>query len=115
MLPAGTVWENFPGKGGELSCSHAWSAHLISHLPELIFGLEQLKANWTSFRLKPEFILDEAAFALPLSTGLLTGKIKRTEVEFTIPEGVWAEIILPSETIYASGETIHRFVKRYGL
>ena len=112
MLPAGTVWENFPGKGGELSCSHAWSAHLISHLPELIFGLEQLKANWTSFRLKPEFILDEAAFALPLPTGLLTGKINRTEVEFTIPEGVRAEIILPSETIYAAGETIHRFVNR---
>ncbi|MBE6405567.1 MAG: hypothetical protein E7040_06050 [Lentisphaerae bacterium] len=110
MLPAGTVWEKFPDKGSECSCSHAWSAHPISHLPELVSGLKQLEANWKKIRLKPEFLLEEAEFSLPLPQGLLTGKItgsaENYSVEFKIPEGVSAEIILPSETIHASGKTV---------
>ena len=110
MLPAGTVWEKFPDKSSECSCSHAWSAHPISHLPELVSGLKPLEANWKKIRLKPEFLLEEAEFSLPLPQGLLTGKItgsaEKYSVEFKIPEGVSAEIILPSETIHASGKTI---------
>ena len=110
MLPAGTVWENFPAKNSEVSCAHAWSAHLISHLPELIFGLQQLTPGWDKVRLKPEFLLDKASFSIPLPQGILSGKMNKTGekylVEFTIPKGVAAEIELPSGTIRASGETV---------
>ena len=54
--------------------------------------------------------MKEAEFSLPLPQGLLTGKItgsaENYSVAFKIPEGVSAEIILPSETIHASGETV---------
>ena len=66
MLPAGTFWENYPVPNSELSCSHAWSAHPISHLPELIFVLKQLEANWKKIRLEPVSLLKHAAFFIPL-------------------------------------------------
>ena len=110
MIPYGTVSETFVGRGHtEDSCSHAWSAHAISHLPELIFGLKQLSSGWEKIRLKPEFFFD-ANFRIPLPQGILSCQIKGTKenysAEFDIPEGVIAEIILPDKTITASGEPV---------
>ena len=108
MLPAGTVWENFQQyTNSELSYSHAWSAHPIHHLPKLIFGLEQLNAGWNSIRIKPEYFPGNAQFSLPIQQGDLKGKIYGKEddfsVEFEIPDGVNAEIILPGEIIHSTG------------
>ena len=113
MIPSGTVWENFVlGNRSELSCSHAWSAHPICHLPELIFGVKQLTPGWKSLRLKPEFLLEEADFKIPLPQGMLSCHTRGSKDDFSatfvIPESVTAEIILPGETIIASGETITR-------
>lgn len=113
MLPTGTVWETFNDySGSEISFSHAWSAHPISHLPELIFGLEQLEQGWKKIRLTPECLLDQAEFQIPLPQGSLSAKIRKKKetfaLEVTVPEGVTAEILLPGETIFASGETIRR-------
>ena len=113
MLDAGTVWENFldtPGR--ELSCSHAWSAHIVSHLPELIFGIKQLKENWSELSLKIEFIFEDASFKIPLPQGLLSCTIKGTKENYAltieVPKNVKAIITLPDEIIIASGETIVR-------
>lgn len=89
MLPAGTFWENYPVPNSELSCSHARSAHPISHLPELIFVLKQLEANWKKIRLEPVSLLKHAAFFIPLPQGTLSGKMIEEDcvcsVEFDIP------------------------------
>ena len=113
MIPSGTVWETFlNNKGSEISLSHAWSAHPVSHLPELVFGLKQLESGWKRIRLKPEFLLQNATFKIPLPQGVLSCKITGTKedfsAEFIVPGGVEAEIILPEETIIASGEMVSR-------
>ena len=72
MIPAGTTWENFPKVNpGELSCAHAWSAHLISHLPELVFGFKQLSPAWENFSFEPFDGLEYADFIMPLPDNAL--------------------------------------------
>jgi hypothetical protein len=112
MIPSGTTFENFNVKStGELSLSHAWSAHVISHIPELVFGLEQLSAKWEKIRIKPNFILDEAKFTISLPQGILSINLRGTKDNYSgsieIPKNVDAEIILPNKTISASGEVIN--------
>ena len=112
MIPSGTTFENFNVKStGELSLSHAWSAHVISHIPELVFGLEQLSAKWEKIRIMPNFILDEAKFTIPLPQGILSINLRGTKDNYSgsieIPKNVDAEIILPNKTISASGEVIN--------
>ena len=93
MIPAGTVWENFPVPSpGELSCAHAWSAHLISHLPELFFGLEQQSPAWESIKLAPEKALGEAEAHIPLPQGTLVLKQDKNGFSYTLPPGVNAVI-----------------------
>ena len=93
MIPAGTVWENFPVPSpGELSCAHAWSAHLISHLPELFFGLEQQSPAWESIKLAPEKALDEAEAHIPLPRGMLVLKQDKNGFTYTLPPGVTAVV-----------------------
>ena len=108
MLPAGTVWENFPPeKTGELSCAHAWSAHPLTHLPELVFGLEQTAAGWEKITLSPLPLLDEAALALPLPQGMLTGSLRRTDagmkLQLEIPDGVEVLLHLSGESRLLKG------------
>lgn len=109
MIPSGTTWEIFDeAKSSEISYSHAWSAHIISHLAELIFGLKQLAPGWEKLRLQIEFLFDDIHFELPLPQGLLKCDIQKNSLEIVIPAGVNAEIILPDEIIYACGETVRR-------
>jgi hypothetical protein len=112
MIPSGTTFENFSLKStGELSFSHAWSAHVISHIPELLFNLEQLAPAWEKIRIKLNFILEEAKFAIPLPQGMLSINLKGNKENYSgsieVPPGVEAEIILPKETILANGKTIN--------
>ena len=91
MIPAGTTWENFPKPNpGELSCAHAWSAHIVSHLPELVFGLEQLSPGWEEIALdlKVPSGLSKAEFSLPLPQGELTLLYDGKDVISRIPPGV---------------------------
>jgi hypothetical protein len=112
MIPSGTTFENFSLKStGELSFSHAWSAHVISHIPELLFNLEQLAPAWEKIRIKLNFILEEAKFAIPLPQGMLSINLKGNKENYSgsieVPPGVEAEIILPKETIMANGKTFN--------
>ena len=91
MIPAGTTWENFPRPNpGELSCAHAWSAHIISHLPELVFGLKQLAPRWEDIELdyQPLPGVEEAELTLPLPQGELSLRYDGKNVHSQIPQGV---------------------------
>ena len=95
MIPAGTVWENFPNPNpGDLSCAHAWSAHLISHLPELVFGFKQLSPGWTDIEFDPHNMPDlaNAEFSIPLPLGKLSCSFigKNKDFHCNIPSGIRA-------------------------
>lgn len=109
MIKSGTTWETFKC-GYETSLSHAWSAHIISHLPELTLGIQQLSPAWKNIRLKPSFFMNEIHFKIPLPQGIFSCNIIKRKsnlfsAEFNFPERINAEIILPEETVYVSGKT----------
>ena len=91
MISAGTTWENFPNPNpGELSCAHAWSAHIISHLPELVFGLKQLSPGWEEISLDFHAIpgIEKAEFKIPLPLGELYLSYDGKDVKYEIPLGI---------------------------
>lgn len=108
MIPTGTVWENFPrGDYSGWSYSHAWSAHVISHLPELVFGLKQTGPAWKEVEFAPLALLDHARMTVPTPQGMIRGELERNgefaEASIVIPEGIHAVLRLPGETIRTNG------------
>ena len=110
MVPTGTAWETF-GKGdySGWSYSHAWSAHPLSHLPELVFGVKQTEDAWRKVEFAPLLsALDSADLVLPTPQGTIRASLKLSgntaELNFQIPAGICAQILLPGETIRTTGE-----------
>ena len=110
MVPTGTAWETF-GKGdySGWSYSHAWSAHPLSHLPELVFGVKQTEDAWRRVEFAPLLsALDSADLVLPTPQGTIRASLKLSgntaELNFQIPAGICAQILLPGETIRTTGE-----------
>ena len=108
MIPSGTVWETF---STGWSYSHAWSAHAISHLPELVFGLKQTAPAWREIELNPLLnVLESAEMKVPTPQGMIQGSLKSSgssvTVRFGIPAGIRAAIHLPDETVETDGEAV---------
>ena len=74
MVPDGGTWEhlNWVRDEGQ-SCSHAWSAHPLSHLVEILLGLEQLAPAWTQMAVSPQWELlpDSGRICFPAPQGVL--------------------------------------------
>lgn len=106
MLPTGTTWEVFDrGNYSGWSYSHAWSAHPVTHLPEIVFGLKQTAPAWEKVILEPLPLLEKASFRMPSPQGILSAAIEKENFCCSIPAGMQAEIRLPEETVHISGET----------
>ena len=99
MIPTSTTWEvfergNYPG----WSFSHAWSAHPLTHIPELLCGIVQLEPGWRKIRFAPLTTADvsHASIAIPVPTGLLKAGFRKEDDGFIgrleIPQGMSAEI-----------------------
>ena len=109
MIPTGTTWEVFErGDYPGWSYSHAWSAHPVTHLPEIIFGLKQTAPAWKNVILEPSPLMETASFRIPVPQGMLSVCIRKQDGESlfscSIPQGMCAEIRLPDETIHTKGE-----------
>ena len=109
MIPTGTVWEVY-GRGdyGGWSYSHAWSAHLVSHLPELVFGVRQTAPAWRQVELTPlAGLLKHAQMTIPTPQGTLRGNLTRhgdaADLQLEIPQGMSATLVLPAETVRTDG------------
>lgn len=115
MTADGTTWEMFGRDIGTYpgwSYSHAWSAHPLSHLPELLFGLRQTEPGWSGIRLEPfaSGAVTSAEMRVPTPHGPIDGAWSRNagtfSCTFRIPAGIRAEIRIPGETevIRSGGE-----------
>ena len=91
-------WSPPPGRD---SLCHAWSAHPIVHLSNIILGIRQETAGWTKIKFKPllsELESSEGTVATPLGDIKSSWKVvdNQATVKLALPEGVSAEVELPS-------------------
>ncbi|MBN1807460.1 MAG: alpha-L-rhamnosidase N-terminal domain-containing protein [Planctomycetes bacterium] len=91
-------WEANPGKG---SLCHAWSAHPVVHLSNILLGIWQAEPGWKSIRYEPVFTHATSAeggvatpFGVVRSSWRMSGNT--VEVSLNLPEGVRAEVVLPN-------------------
>ncbi|MFZ4778506.1 MAG: alpha-L-rhamnosidase C-terminal domain-containing protein [Terrimicrobiaceae bacterium] len=99
MVKHGTTWEGFTPRVGDESFSHAWSAHPLYHLMQIIGGIRQGSVGWKSIIFQPVFIGDEADVTVPTPLGKVCSVWKRVDnvihLSLSLPTGVSAEVRLP--------------------
>ncbi|MCC7147098.1 MAG: hypothetical protein IT443_11690 [Phycisphaeraceae bacterium] len=113
MIPYGGTWESFPNEdigGGKTqqigngTCSHAWAAHPIYHLPGSLGGITQADVAWKKITFAP--VLDvpdthRASAAVPTPKGLIQSSWSRqgdsVQVSLSLPRGIEALVSLPNQ------------------
>jgi len=99
MAEHGTTWENFAPRVGDESFSHAWSAHPLYHLMQIIGGIRQSAAGWKEILFQPCFMGDESDVSVPTPQGTIQSIWKQNEkevnVSLSLPEGISAIVMLP--------------------
>jgi hypothetical protein len=87
-------------KPGYQSLCHAWSAHPIVHLADILLGVRQVSAGWSEVEIAPCFCgVGTARGRVATPHGLIRvfRKLKGKTAEFSIavPHGVKARVLLP--------------------
>jgi len=102
MLDRGltTTEEIWNGKLGKDSLCHAWSAHPIVHLSDILLGIQQESVAWKTVRFSPTFAgVSSARGKVATPKGEIEAewvkKGGRTAVRLDLPKGVKAIIDLP--------------------
>lgn len=98
MVEHGTTWECFDPEPGVMSHSHAWSAHPLFHLMQIIGGITQTAAGWKEIQFCPLFIGDEGGSTIPSPRGQISSHWQRRRgavcVTLSLPKGVKAIVHL---------------------
>ena len=90
------LWER--PDGGASAC-HAWSAHPIVHLHNIILGVTQSALAWKSIRFAPVFMGKSASGKVATPLGEVEVSWARAdraaEVRLVVPKGMTARVLLP--------------------
>lgn len=89
MAEYGTTWENFSPRRADESFSHAWSAHPLFHLMQIIGGIRQSAPAWKTITYNPVFHGEHCNTTVPTPLGLIKSRWRRTKNKVHI------ELILP--------------------
>jgi hypothetical protein len=100
MVAYGSTFEIFGSSAAfAISRSHAWSAHPLFHLMQIIGGVRQSVPAWKRIRFAPEFVGDAGGATFPTPQGPIASNWQRAagvvRVNLTLPRGVTAEVRLP--------------------
>lgn len=100
MTTYGSTFETFEDfKGFMSSRSHAWSAHPLFHLMQIVGGVRQTAPAWREVSFAPVFHGDHGGSTIPSPQGEITSAWRRAgdrvQVELTLPQGVTATVHLP--------------------
>jgi hypothetical protein len=99
MAEHGTTWEVFAPERAEASFSHAWSAHPLYHLMQIVGGVTQTGPGWSSVAFKPTFHGTHSRTVIPTPRGSITSEWKKTgdtvRVQLKLPAGIKARVHLP--------------------
>ena len=95
-----TTGENWIHHKGATSACHAWSAHPIVHLSNIILGVTQAAPGWTKVEYRP---LVEPGGSASGAVATPMGPVKSSwcadshagEVELVLPDGIEADVSLP--------------------
>lgn len=100
MVAYGSTFELFQDHPEfPISHSHAWSAHPLFHLMQIIGGVRQMAPGWKQIEFAPVFVGTSGGCTLPTPLGLITSAWRRegpgVHVELALPRGVSAAVRLP--------------------
>lgn len=100
MIAYGSTFELFHDHSEfQISHSHAWSAHPLFHLMQIIGGVRQAAPSWRRVEFAPEFIGDSGGCTVPTPAGPITSAWRREgarlQVELALPRGITAAVRLP--------------------
>jgi hypothetical protein len=94
MAEHGTTWETFEPVLGNESFSHAWSAHPLFHLMQILGGIRQTAPGWKRVTHDPCFVGDSLECTVPTPLGPIRSSWKRAgneyEVHLKLPKGITA-------------------------
>jgi hypothetical protein len=100
MIAYGSTFEVF--SQSELfaaSRSHAWSAHPLFHLMQIIGGVRQTAPAWREVSFAPVFHGEHGGCTIPSPRGAISSTWRRegqtVQVELQLPRGVVAKVTLP--------------------
>jgi len=107
MAAHGSTFEIFDPFPGDSSRSHAWSAHPLFHLMQIVGGIRQAGPGWSRITFSPEFYGDHGGAKVPTPRGTITSEWKRRgkaiSVMLALPKGVSGLVRLPG--LKAAGVT----------
>ncbi|MDR0901963.1 MAG: alpha-L-rhamnosidase, partial [Opitutaceae bacterium] len=99
MAGHGTTWENFAPRRADESFSHAWSAHPLFHLMQIMGGVRQDAPAWRKITYSPVFHGDRCDTVIPTPLGLIKSKWRKVKnkvhIELALPQGMSARATLP--------------------
>jgi len=99
MVEHGSTWENFQPVRAHESYSHAWSAHPVYHLMQILGGVRQAAPDWREINFSPEFYGDWAKVVIPSSRGKIVSTWERVDFgikgKLILPKGISARVALP--------------------
>jgi len=101
MVKHGTTWELFEPIKGETSHSHAWSAHPLYHLMQMLGGIYQASPGWAQILFRPTFHGDFNQTFVPTPLGLVRSEWKKErnqlKINLMLPPRMKARIELPGQ------------------
>jgi hypothetical protein len=100
MIAYGSTFELFCDHPEfQISHSHAWSAHPLFHLMQIIGGVRQTAPQWKRVDFAPVFVGETGGCTVPTAAGPISSAWRRdgdtVEVELTLPRGTTASVRLP--------------------
>jgi hypothetical protein len=100
MVAYGSTFELFGDHPEfQISHSHAWSAHPLFHLMQIIGGVRQTAAGWKQVDFAPVFVGESGGCTVPTPAGPITSAWRReragAHVELALPRGITATVRLP--------------------
>ncbi len=115
MAEFGSTFEGFNSVPGVESHSHAWSAHPLFHLMQILGGIRQSAPAWKEISFSPFFLGDQAEVRIPSPQGDMLSRWKRDDSghakgTLVLPEGICATVTLPRKPSYqVEGPCRHAF------
>ncbi len=99
MADYGATWETFDPPRGEFSFSHAWSAHPLFHLMQILGGIRQTAPAWRQVEVRPTFHGASADVTVPTPHGPVRSQWQREgeslRGQLDLPPGISATLRLP--------------------
>lgn len=99
MAEHGATWETFEPARGNESFSHAWSAHPLYHLMQILGGIRQTAPGWKRIAFEPVFLGESLKCSIPTPHGPIRSAWKRQgelcAVDLRLPKGITASYRLP--------------------